>query len=565
MVTFGFLVVFARLFYWQVIKAETSQSIVDTQSTQKVTIRGRRGRIFAAQGELLVGNQSVYDIYLNKSELKIELDELISQIVNIYSQLKSDEEQESLDQYQQAYFLPSIEEFEENLRNLSSRNSNWIRILPEAPRTFKEKIQEQRFAGLHIFETEARFYPEGSMAAHLTGFVGKDEDSQHIGYFGVEGALNKELESKSKEITYKKDGKGISFADQQLDYSNLDGRDVTLTIKREIQFIAEESLKKGIERSQSKSGEIVIIDPKTGALLAVATWPHYSQANFRQFETTDYKNPTLASLYEPGSTFKVLTLATGLDLGLIKPETECTKCDGPRVIANHTINTWNKTYNPNITMSEALRLSDNTAMVFVAEQIGADRFIEYIKKFGIGEPLNIDLQEDSKTPLPNRVGPVELATISFGQGISTNTMQMTRAIGAIANKGMMMKPYIISSVYDPQTHEEINYEPQDLRRVLAVESAQTITNMMVHSASQRESWVNKNYLVAGKSGTSQIPSETGGYKETGTIASYIGFAPADDPKFVMIVKLTEPQFDLWGETTAVPIWYEVAEKIMLRL
>lgn len=561
----GFFLVSARLFYWQIIQAKSSQSVVEQQSTQRVIIRGRRGKIYSDQGELLVGNQSVFDIYLNKSELDIEVDELIEILSKIYRDYQDSITDKSIDQFVTNYFIDSSDQFEEQLAILVSRNSNWIKILPEIPTGFKEKVVEQKLAGLHSFETEARFYPEASMAAHLTGFVGKTEDGNNIGYFGIEGALEKELQSKSKEIVYRTDAKGVSFSDQQLDYSNLDGRDITTTIKREIQFIAETALSKGIDRSQSKSGEIVIIEPKTGAILAVATWPHYSQINFKQFNTEDYKNPALANLYEPGSTFKVLTLATGLDLGIITPQTECTKCAGPRVIGSHTINTWNKEFNPNITMIEALRKSDNTAMVFVSEQIGAERFMDYIKQFGIGEPLNIDLQEDRKTPLPSRVGPIELATISFGQGISTNSMQMVRAISAIANNGVIMKPYIIRSVYDPQTHEEIVYQPQELRRVIKAETAQTMTQMMIHSASKYSSWVNQSYQVAGKSGTSQIPSETGGYQEWGTIASYVGFAPADNPKFVMLVKLTEPRIDPWGETTAVPIWYDIAEKILLRL
>ena len=561
----GFALVLVRLFYWQIIQAESSQTVVELQSTQKVNIRGRRGRIYADQGELLVGNQSAFDVYLNKRELEVEVEELISILVDTYQEYQGSIAKSDTDQFAASYFFESVEEFDQQLQKVVSRNSNWIKILPEIPLEFKEKVTQLKIVGLHSFETEARFYPEASMAAHLTGFVGKTDEGNNIGYFGIEGALEKELQSKSKEIIYRTDAKGISFSDQQLDYSNLDGRDITTTIKREIQFIAEAALSKGVARSQSTSGEIVIIEPKTGAILAVATWPHYSQINFRQFNTQDFKNPTLANLYEPGSTFKVLTLATGIDLGLISPETECTKCAGPRVIAGHTINTWNKEFNPNITMKEALRKSDNTAMVFVSEQIGAERFMNYIRQFGIGEPLNIDLQEDVKTPLPSRVGPVELATISFGQGISTNSMQMVRAISAIANNGVIMKPYIVSSVYDPQTHEIINYKPQELRRVISADTAKIMTQMMIHSASRYASWVNQSYQVAGKSGTSQIPSESGGYRDWGTIASYVGFAPADEPKFVMLVKLTEPRIDPWGETTAVPIWYDVAEKILLRL
>ncbi len=560
MILFGFLLISVRLFYWQVVNAKSSQTIIDQQSTNKITIRGKRGNIYFAENSLLVGNQTAWDVYLNKSELKINTDELLQKITSLYNDCTNDENLQK-----NVYFSIDENEFQNRLNQLISRDNNWIKILSEIPDEFNSVLSQLKITGLHSYETEVRYYPESSMAAHLTGFVGKDQEDNQLGYFGVEGALNKELASQTKTISYKQDAKGASFADQELDFSNLDGRDITLTIRRDIQFIVEKALEEGIKKYDSQSGEIVVIEPSTGAILAVATWPHYDQSTYSNFQTEIFKNPTLSNLYEPGSTFKVLTLATGIDLGVISPDTECTKCAGPRTIGRYTINTWNKEFHPNITMSEALKKSDNTAMVFVSEMIGEKKFAEYIKNFGISEPLNIDLQEDRETPFPKHIGPIELATISFGQGISTNTMQMIRAVGVIANNGVMMKPYIVSSVYDPQTEEVIEYHPQELRRVIKPETAQAVATMMVHSAPDRNNWINKNFSVAGKSGTSQIPSETGGYKESGTIASFIGFAPTDKPKFVMMVKLTEPQLDQWGATTAVPLWYEIADKIILLL
>jgi cell division protein FtsI/penicillin-binding protein 2 len=167
--------------------------------------------------------------------------------------------------------------------------------------------------------------------------------------------------------------------------------------------------------------------------------------------------------------------------------------------------------------------------------------------------------------MPDRLGPAELATTSFGQGVSANSLQIVRAVSAIANQGVMMRPTLVKEVYDPHTGEKINYEPQIVRRVVSADTAQTVTDMMVYAAPDRPEWVARNFAVAGKTGTSQIPSEDGGYKEEGTIASYVGFAPADDPQFVMLVKLTEPKASQWGATTAVPIWYDIANKVMMRL
>jgi len=205
-------------------------------------------------------------------------------------------------------------------------------------------------------------------------------------------------------------------------------------------------------------------------------------------------------------------------------------------------------------------------MIFVAETMGKDVFVDYLKKFGIGEQINLDLQEDSKTPFPEKWGAIELATSSFGQGISTNSLQIVRAVSAIANQGVMMQPKILKTVIDHQTQKEIPILPKEERRVVSAKTARTITEMMINAAQHGEAqWLFKNtHTIAGKTGTSQIPIP-GGYKSDATIASFVGFAPADDPQFVMLVKIVEPQTSPWAAETAAPLWYNIAEKLFLLL
>ncbi len=562
-----FGIISMRLFYWQVMKAQASQTAVEKQTTGQNMVRGKRGKIYTADNRLLVGNKTVYDLYINKNELKLDQLEVINQLTNIfetYYQTQTAPAQPNSDNTQATTAQFDLNIFKQALVETLSKDSNWTLLVPHLNEELKLKIEATKIAGLHLVEQAARHYPEGSMAAHITGFVGKDENENDIGYFGIEGALNKELQGQEKLLKYKKDGQGQQLADQKLDFSNLDGRDVTLTIRRDIQFIASEALAKGVEYTQSTNGELVIMDPKTGAILALATWPHYDPENYQQTATQTYKNPVLTDLYEPGSTFKIFTMAAALDLGLITPDTTCDTCNGPRIFGDYTIKTWNEQYHPNISMIEALKQSDNTALVFVAEKIGAEKFIEYQQNFGFSQALEIDLQEDSTTPLKTSLRPVELANASFGQGFLTNSLQMIRAVGAIANQGEMMKPYIIQQVSDAQTQNTIVYHPQVLKRVISADAARELTKMMIYAAPDKGNWINQHYLVAGKTGTAQIAT-VGGYQESGTMASFIGFAPADDPKFVMIVKLREPSISPWAESTAVPIWYEVADKIMLLL
>jgi len=204
-------------------------------------------------------------------------------------------------------------------------------------------------------------------------------------------------------------------------------------------------------------------------------------------------------------------------------------------------------------------------MIFVAELLGQVKLSEYLKKFGIGQSLNLDLQDDSSTYFPKRIGPVELATISFGQGISTNSLQLLRAINVIANKGVLLEPKIIEKVYDHQLQEEIVSNQENNQRVISQETANLVTEMMVSAAEHGEAqWIASNrYTVAAKTGTSQVADPEGGYKSDETIASFIGFAPADNPQFTMLVKLENPKSSPWAAETAAPLWYKTADKLMI--
>ena len=446
-------------------------------------------------------------------------------------------------------------------------DSNWIRLSSRLDRDLRNRIEQLEIPGIYFEEYQTRFYPEASMAAHVTGFVGKNDQGQDTGYFGVEGALDKELEKRVRRNRFLTDALGnLLGGESSLETQSLDGRDVVLTIRRDIQYLLEQELENAVERYGASSGEIIVMNTKTGSLLGLAAWPKYDQVSYWDYGAELYKNPSLANLYEPGSTFKTLTVAAGIDADAVEPETECPNCDGPRRIDKYTIRTWNDEYQADINIRDALAQSNNVAMIFVAESLGVEKFTEYLRNFGIGEAIHLDLQDDIETPFPEKWGPVELATTSFGQGISTNSLQMVRAVGAIANQGVMMRPKIIQEVIDHQTGKTITISPQEERRVISSETATTVTEMMVNAAQHGEAqWIfSDTHTIAGKTGTSQIPIP-GGYKEDATIASFIGFAPANDPEFIMLVKLVETTSSPWAAETAAPLWYRVAEKLFLLL
>lgn len=554
----------SRLFYWQIIEGSWLKTAANDQYQRTLTQQGKRGRIFTSDRHLLVGNTTEYRLVAYPHLLTEEPDK-ISQLINpiiINDYEKYQEATESAEK-------EGLKEYLEDLikQRLEKKESKWVSLLPNLTEETKNEIIKLDLAGLDFEDTSVRFYPEASMAAHLTGFIAEDDQGRDTGYFGVEGALNKELSGKKRKITLTTDAFGLSLLGQKNPSSNSNqGRDVVLTIRRDIQSLIEAELKKGMERYGAKAGEVLIVQPQTGKILALAAEPKYDQKKYYRYDSSLYKNPILINLFEPGSIMKTLTVAAGIDAEVITPETECSRCAGPVTIGKYTIRTWNNEYNPQINMSDALAKSDNTAMIFIAEELESDLFKQYLQSFGIGEKLEVDLHGDNNTPFPEKWGPVELATRSFGQGIGTTSLQMAKAVSAIANNGQLMQTQIVESVINPDG-EEIVVKPKKIRQVISDKTAQQVTQMMVHAAKSGEAqWTySKTHTVAAKTGTSQIPADDGGYKEDATIASFIGFSPPENPQFLMLVKLIEPQSSPWAAETAAPLWYKIAEKLFLSL
>jgi cell division protein FtsI (penicillin-binding protein 3) len=556
-----FLCILGRLFYWQVIKHTSLQAEAEQQYTRIVPISAHRGKILTSDGYALVDNQKVYRLFAQPDVIQGQSAAISQSIAGLLAA----EEYVGTDA---AELKLTEEEWKLSVQTkLSDPNTKWATLKHRITEDTKQKIAAFNFPGVGFDPYEARSYPEASMAAHVTGFVGKDKEGEDQGYFGVEGALDRELRGQAQQKTFLKDALGFHLLfDHTPQVEKQDGRNITLTIRRDVQYAVEEILKKGIEKYGATAGEVIVMDPKTGKILALAAFPSYAQADFAKYDPVTYKNPLLTDNYEPGSIFKILTVAAGIDSKVITPETQCDICSSPRKIGEYTIKTWNEEYHPNITMTDALVKSDNVAMIFIAELLGKDRFLEYIRRFGIGDETRIDLQEDGSTPIRKDWKPIDLATASFGQGIVTNGMQMVRAVGAIANQGRMMRPTIIEKVSDPTTGTEVEVKPLLEREVVSPEAAKTVTQMMVFTAENGEAkWTaSKAHIVAAKTGTAQIPI-AGHYDPTKTIASFIGFSPPDNPRFVMLVKLREPSESQWAAETAAPVWYEIANRLFLLL
>jgi cell division protein FtsI (penicillin-binding protein 3) len=558
-VLFGLLL--SRLFYWQILQGDQLQAVAESQYTSTLNSSGSRGSIYTADGYTLATNQDVYTLFAEPRYFSLQPKEIAELLApNIPFDLKPEEATD------EAVVKATLEGWRDTfIQRLTQSSSQWISLKRRLPEEHKVKIEQLQIAGIDFERDEMRYYPEASMAAHLLGFVGNDEAGDPKGYFGIEGYYDRELQGKAGRLTLERDARGLPIAIGSFDeVGAVDGRAIVLTVRRDLQFLLEQKLKEGMEKYGSKTAEAAIMDPKTGAILAMASYPNYDPISFSEFDPQLYKNLFVQDVYEPGSTLKILTVAAGIDSGAITPETICDQCGGPREIGGYTIRTWNNEYFENSTVTDGLVHSDNTVMMYIAQKVGMEKYLEYLHAFGFGEKTGIDLQEEALAPLRKDWREIDLATSSFGQGIVTTGIQMLSVAQTIANKGVMMKPMLVKEV--KQDGQSIIIEPRSVKNVLSQKTAEQVTTMMEASAQHGDAkWaIPKGYRIAGKTGTAQI-ALAGHYDEEKTIASFIGFAPADDPQFVMLVKLREPQSSQWGSETAAPLWFSIAKDLFIRM
>lgn len=556
-----FFLVLVRLFYWQILQGERLQAMARNQYESVFTLTSSRGRIFSADGFPLVANRDVYTLFVEPKKFSANPATVSAALTPLFLLADDDPLLASPEAR-----LTAEKEWEKTLiGRLSNKDLSWVLLKRKLPKSFREQIVSLGISGLGFDREEQRYYPEASSAAQLLGFVGSDDRGQEQGYFGVEGKFDRELRGKKGEVRLERDAVGSPIVIG--DYNEIaarNGRDLVLTIRRDIQYMLEAQLQRGMEKYGSKTAEGIIVNPKTGEILAMASFPSYDPARYYRYSPEQYKNLLASDVYEPGSTMKIVTMASGIDAGAIAPDMHCDNCFGPREISGFKIKTWNNEYTPNITMTEALVHSDNTAMIFAMEKMGKDTFINYLRKFGLDRATNSDIQEEASPQFRKEWKDIDAATASFGQGFAVTGLQMIRVAQTIANNGVMMRPMLVRSVRE--NGEEIPVQPKVEGQIISPKTAQTVTLMMEESAKHGDAkWaLPKGYRIAGKTGTAQIAVQ-GHYDEKKTVASFIGFAPATDPRFVMLIKLREPSSSQWGSETAAPLWFSIAKELFLRM
>lgn len=550
------LLIFGRLLDRQVLRRDIYTSKAESQYYTEIEQPAHRGSIYIKDADStnlidetkaglfpVAVDLELFDVMVTPKNIKNK-EETAKKLANILSK----DEKEIFDEINvDKWYIPPIKR----------------RIEKE----IADKVRELDITGVKLTKKYTRTYPERDFVSQLLGFV----DYEGKGRYGVEEYYDGLLRGEGGTLKGLKDnlGKVIKVKESA---PGKDGASLVLTIDRSIQYVVEKKLKEGIDRYAADGGTILVADPKTGSILAMASSPNYDPNKFNEVKKEDqsiFLNPATSYNWEPGSIFKPFIVSAAISADKVEPDSKPSEQEGgfsnKIVVDGHEIkNSLNKAYGYE-TVTEILENSDNIGMVWIANKLGNELMGSYIKKYGFGEKSGVDVAGEAA----GQVSPakkwrdVNRATISFGQGISTTPIQIIKAFSAIANKGKMMKPYVVEKIIDAEGQVK-EVEPTDVVEVISDDDSKKMTQMLmsvVENGHGKKAAVD-GYKVAGKTGTAQIPKPSGGYEEDGHIGSFVGYAPADDARFVMLVKFDRPKNVDWAESSAAPIFGEIADWLL---
>jgi len=460
-------------------------------------------------------------------------------------------------------------------QNLADKETELLKrlVVPNAPyeplgRDVDQKtadtIKALDFSNINFAPEKARFYPESGFSGQLLGFVGYQGNTK-TGLYGLEGYWDKELAGTPGFLTSATDPKGDIIASNESGISDkVDGSNIILTVDRTLEATVCDKLKAAVKAHNATGGSAVIMDPATGAILAICSTPDFDPNSYNQVaDPSVFNDPAIWNAYEPGSVMKAITMAAGLDSGALTPTTTYTDT-GSVVYGKVKIQNADFMAHGVETMIDVLNKSLNTGAIFAMRTTGMDKFKSYLKDFGFGVRTGVELDTESSGNLSslNNKSEINAASASFGQGITVTPLQLAVAYGAIANGGKMMKPYIVDSIVHPDG-TVVKTQPRTVRQVISDQAAGLLTGMLVSVVKNGEGHRAgvPGYLVAGKTGTAQIAKSDGsGYEPDihAEIGSFAGFAPVSNPRFVMVVRIDRPQDVQFAENSAAPLWGDIA-------
>lgn len=534
----------------------SEQILADSEDYQGINrlIYPERGSIYDSDGRLLAGNEVVYEVGLDLPS--IDQPETVASVVSSVLGL---DYATILSYTEKTYGYVVLDGFvsKEKIAQFESIKEDY------ANREVKRGEVRPNLLGLEWSANNKRSYPEGTLASNILGFYSFLDRTDGLGYFGVEEAYDNLMAGEPKEVYSAIDPNLLTSIEEVPP-----GVTVQLTFNREIQAMTEKKLDEAIEWSGAENGTIIVYDPETGEIISMATTPRLDPNEYWNYSEL-FPNPTpynaaISSTYEPGSVFKVITMAAGLDSGVVTPETIFNDT-GSLTVGGATIYNWNMGGWGEVDMTGCMQHSLNVCLAWVGTQLGPDTFYSYLKSFGFDRNTGIDLGGESHWPLKlpgdGLWYEVDLATNSFGQGISVTPIQMVTAIGAIANDGKMMAPHVVKAMIIDG--KQYNIDPVVLGTPISADTAHTLTAMLVNSLENEASnALVDGYSVAGKTGTGEIATPLG-YTSSTTNTSFVGWGPAEDPKFLVYIWLEKPEISIWGSEVASPVFSDLVHDLVV--
>ncbi len=529
-----FALTVCRAFYLQVINRDYLLKLADRQHQKVIPLTPARGTIYDTNGAALA--------------VSVEMD-------SCYAEPKSIADLRTA----AARLAPVLEMPQETVfrRLQGNRNFVWLkrRLTPDVAK----RVHDLDIEGIGFVKETKRYYPNSEVASHVIGFTGLDPE----GLEGIERRYDSTILGGTGYLVTERDALGRNVALKGTVVQNgAMGHNVTLTLDKNIQYIAEKELAKAVTSSGAKAGTAIVMDPNTGRVLAMSNFPTYNLNSHADYASSVWRNRAVADSYEPGSTFKTLLIAAALEEKLVRPGDGINCEGGSYAIGGRTIHDTHK-YG-RLSVAEVLKYSSNIGVAKIGSKLGASRLYTYLKNFGIGEKSGIDLPGETSGTLRqwSQWYGVDLATISFGQGVTASSVQLAAAFSAIANGGVLMKPYLVEKVSDSDGNVVTTFGPQARRRVVSPETAKSVARMLEGVAADGGTGTNasvEGYRVAGKTGTAQkVDPVTKGYSASKRTASFIGFVPARKPRLTILVMIDEPKTSPYGGVVAAPAFSAIA-------
>lgn len=532
-----FFFVLVKVFYIQVIEYKKLNTLASELWSRNLTVQADRGKILDRNGKVIVDNVTTVGLYLVPSQIlnKDEVAKALSEILGV--------------------------SYEEMMKHVSKKTSI-ERVHPEGRNLsfeIADKIDSYNYDGVYLLKESKRDYKYKNVLSHVIGYTGIDNQ----GLSGLELKYDKELTGKNGSIKYFSDGKGKRLSMPEIYSEPLNGNDIKLTIDLDIQLSLENELSNAYTKYEAEGAIGLVMNPKTGEVLAMSSYPSFDPSNYKEYSAEVInRNLAIWANFEPGSTFKIVTLASAINEGKVNIFEDHFYDSGKVKVANATLHCWKRKGHGDQTYVQVVENSCNPGFVSLGQKLGKELLFKYITELGFGKKTGIDLNGEGTGILfkMDKIGPVELATSAFGQGISVTPIQQVTAVSSIVNGGTLYIPYVVSEVGNKSISSTIRR-----KNVITKETSDVVKyalESVVANGSGRNAYI-ENYRVGGKTGTAQKVGSDGRYMSGNYVLSFIGFMPADDPEFVIYIALDHPKgVTQYGGVVSAPIARNVLKDII---